>query len=72
MSGMPTLVLYHWRVWDPVRSRWRTTRYLATEEEMRKRHERYEVILRSREVRQIKSGEALTAGYVQRGYGQKE
>jgi hypothetical protein len=43
---------------------------MATEEQIRARHERYEVIPGSREVLEVTEGEVLTAGHLQRGYGQ--
>lgn len=68
---MPIIVLHRWRVWDPLMNRWRTTCYLANEEQIRRQHERYEQIP-PREGRQVEPGMALTAGHLQRGYGQKD
>ena len=67
---MPTIILHRWRVWDPIRKRMIPTRYLATEEQIRQTHERYEVIPGTREEREVDPGMVLTAGHLQRGYGQ--
>lgn len=67
-----TLVLHRWRVRDPLTGRWRATRYVATEEEISRKYERYEVIPGTREEREVDPEKALTAGHVQRGFGQKD
>lgn len=47
------LVLYRWRVFDPVRKRLITTRYRATEEQIRKSHPEATPIESTREDREI-------------------
>ena len=47
------LVLYNWRVFDPVRERFYVTRYKATVDEMRTRHPEATLIESSREDRQL-------------------
>jgi hypothetical protein len=39
-----TLIMYRWRVWDRIRKGMIAARYLTTEEQIRERYERYEVI----------------------------
>ena len=36
-----TLIMYRWRVWDRIRKGMIAARYLATEEQIRERYERY-------------------------------
>lgn len=47
------VVMYKWRVFDPVRERFYVTRYRATVEEMRTRHPEATLIESSREERVV-------------------
>jgi len=41
---MPTLLLYRFRFFDPVRQRWVASRYAAERSEIAQRHSQYELI----------------------------
>jgi hypothetical protein len=67
---MPKVILYRWRVTDPVTGRRYTTRYHATEESIRQAHHEAQPVPGSREERDVLEGDfpgGLSAGHVQRG-----
>jgi hypothetical protein len=62
---MPKIVLYRWRVRDPVTGRWRALRYHASEADVRGQFTECEPITGSRKELDV-DPERLTAGHVQR------
>lgn len=66
---MNRVTLYRWRIRDPLTGLRRTTRYLASEADIRKEHPDAEMVPGSEEVREVPDGGAIAAGHVQRGPG---
>jgi hypothetical protein len=72
ITAVPRITLFRWRVRDPLTGRLRTTRYLASEQDMKQRHPDAELVPGSREERDVGEGDfpdGLSAGHVQRGPG---
>jgi hypothetical protein len=68
---MTTLVLYHFKYFDPVSGMWLRSRYAAEREVVAQRHAQFEII-KPPEVREVSDDlRALTAGHLARRPGER-
>lgn len=62
------IVLFNWRVQSEINGKWITTRYKATEEDIRRQHPEAIAVEHTREERTVSDDPyTITLGHVQRG-----